>query len=69
MKSHLIAGLALLVFIAFTGCDDADKKKAQVEQERTKQGTKANAGDYKAVPLDLSMDAPKPTTPNQKENQ
>ena len=69
MKFHLIVGFALLSLVAFTGCDNAEKKKTEVQQERTKQGTKVNAGDYKAAPLDLSMDTPKPSPSNPKENQ
>lgn len=69
MKSSVIFGLALLMLVAFTSCDDADKKKAQAERDRTAQGTKVNAGDYKAAPLDLSMDTPTPSPSNPKRDQ
>lgn len=69
MKSHVIVGFALLVLVFVIGCDNADKKKAQAERDRTAQGTKVNAGEYKAAPLDLSMDTPTPSPSNPKRDQ
>ena len=67
MNRHFIVSLSIVCFLALAGCDKSEKQKSQVEQEKTKQGTQVNAGNYTPVPLDLSMETPASPTPQPEE--
>ena len=61
-RIHLtVACTLVLVFFVLEGCDNSEKKKAQAEEQKTKDGLRVDPGAYTPKPLDTSMGTPTPT--------